>query len=202
MVGEITDHDLKIARQAAMSAFRSGRGIIGSEELIGEANLWLVEHMDKVTRWREEGKHGDNKLRHSIRIFCLGKVAAERKQRAGLQRGDTHWYTPSVLKEIIPDIFNRADWVGGAPAPSNDIRSASAPAEGNNRLAVILDVLSAFMSLPPADQTLLRYLYEGSGVTYDVIAEKLEVSDRTVRRREDRALERMVEILGGEPPWF
>lgn len=202
MVGEITDGDLKVARQGAQSAYRSGRGVIDEEDLVGEAHMWLVEHMEKVTRWRDEGSHGRNKLRYAVRCHCLGLVFRERKQRSGLEKGDTHWYTAAMLKEIIPDIFDRQDWVGGAPAPSNEIRSASAPAEGNNRLAIILDVLTAFQGLPAEDQWLLRSLYEGAGVHYDVLAAQLEVSDRTVRRREDRALERMVERLGGEPPWY
>ena len=39
------------------------------------------------------------------------------------------------------------------------------------------------------------------GVTKDIMAARLEVTERTVTRRDDRIMEKMVERLGGEPPW-
>ena len=44
----ITDGELRIAKQGAMSAARSGRGIVDPGDLVSEAHLWIVEHMDKV----------------------------------------------------------------------------------------------------------------------------------------------------------
>lgn len=197
----ISDKDLKLVKQGAMSAFRSGRGIFSADDLIGEAHLWLVENIERVFAWGDEGKHGENKIRHAAKQHCLQKIAIERKKRSGLQRGDSQYYNAAILKEILPDIFNRLDWAGGSPAPTDQIRAASAPAEGNNRLAMIVDVKAAFVTLPPQDKTLLYEIYfEGMSLT--TLQMQYEVTDRTIRRREARALERLVERLGGEPPWY
>jgi RNA polymerase sigma factor (sigma-70 family) len=67
---------------------------------------------------------------------------------------------------------------------------------------MIVDVRSAFDSLPPKDKTLLIDLYADGGLAVQIVAAQLEVSERTVRRREERALDKMVERLGGEPPWY
>jgi FixJ family two-component response regulator len=87
--------------------------------------------------------------------------------------------------------------MGGA----EEIRSPSRPAEGNNRLAMIADIRSSFYSLSEKDQNFLQDFYRDGGITADVMAARLEVTERTVRRRDDRIMEKMVERLGGEPPW-
>lgn len=197
----ISDKDLKLVRQGAMSAFRSGRGLIDADDLVGAANIWLVENIERVFQWGEEGKHGENKVRHAAKQHCLQILAIERKKKYGLQRGDSHYYTAPVLKEILPDIFNRADWTGGSQASTDQIKSQSAPAEGNNRLAMIVDVKSAFVTLPTQDKTLLYEIYF-MGSSVETLQHLYEVTDRTIRRREARALERLIERLGGEPPWF
>ena len=51
------------------------------------------------------------------------------------------------------------------------------------------------------DQAFLEDFYRDGGVSADVLAASLEVTERTVRRRDDRIMEKLVERLGGEPPW-
>jgi DNA-directed RNA polymerase specialized sigma subunit len=65
-----------------------------------------------------------------------------------------------------------------------------------------VDVKSGFASLSEDDQVLLRDLYEDGGVTQQVLAATLEVSEKTVQRREERAVQRLVDRLGGELPWW
>jgi RNA polymerase sigma factor (sigma-70 family) len=197
----ITESELKLARQGATSAWKSGRGIIDKDDLVGEANLWIVEHLDKVRQWRDEGRHGQNKLRNACRQRCLTVVARERRRQSQLTRGDLAYYTPQVLRELLPAIFHVEDWVSGE-VRTGETRAPSRPSEGNTRLAMIVDVRSAFDSLPPKDKTLLIDLYADGGLAVQIVAAQLEVSERTVRRREERALDKMVERLGGEPPWY
>lgn len=196
----ITPDDLKIARQGAMSAYRSGRGIVTADDMVGEANLWLVKHVDKVILWRGQGRHGQNKLRNACRQRCLTIIAKERKRKSGLQPGDIFYYTPAMIRELLPDIWDEDDWTNSGVS-GEEIRSPSRPAEGNNRLAMIADVRSAYYSLSEKDQRFLEDFYRDGGVTTDVLAASLEVSERTVRRRDDRIMEKLVERLGGEPPW-
>ncbi len=197
----ITPNDLKIAKQGALSAYRSGRGIISAEDLVGEANLWLVKHVDKVRLWRDQGRHGQNKLRNACRQRCLTIIANERKKQSGLQPGDIFYYTAVMIRELLPDIWDEDDWTNSSSGSGEEIRSPSRPAEGNNRLAMVADIRSAFFTLSKKDQAFLEDFYRDGGVSADVLAASLEVTERTVRRRDDRIMEKMVERLGGEPPW-
>lgn len=198
---EVTTQDMKIARQGALSAYRSGRGLVTVDDMVGEANLWMVRHLDKVVHWRTQGRHGQNKLRHAVRQRCLTIIAKERKHRSGLQHGDIFYYTPAIVRELLPDIWDEDDWTNESGSSAEERRAPSRPSEGNNRLAMIADIRSAFYSLSKTDQDFLQDFYRDGGVTVDVMAAHLEVTERTVRRRDDRILEKLVERLGGEPPW-
>jgi FixJ family two-component response regulator len=66
---------------------------------------------------------------------------------------------------------------------------------------MVADIRSAFFTLSKKDQAFLEDFYRDGGVTADVLAVSLEVSERTIRRRDDRIMEKLVERLGGEPPW-
>jgi DNA-directed RNA polymerase specialized sigma24 family protein len=200
---DILDSDLKLAAQGAKSAARSARGLVSYPDLVSEANLWLVQHMDKVVQWRDEGRHGQNKLRNACRQRCLTIVAAERRLKNRLTRGDDqYYYTPGVLREILPDIFDHEDWIMSVRGEQADVKGPSRPAEGNNRLAMICDVRAAFYGLPQKDQLLLEELHRDGGLSYEVLAFSYECHERTVRRREERVLEKLVERLGGEPPYW
>lgn len=197
----ITDDELKIAKQGATSAYRSGRGIVDLGDLIAEANLWMVQHVDKVVLWQTQGRHGKNKLRNACRQRCLTVIARERRKRSGLEGGDIFYYSAVILKDILPDIFDEDDWATGSVVNDSDVKGPSRPSEGNNRIAMIADVRSAFFSLPERDRQILSDLYEDGGLAIEVVAAQWDVTERTIRRREDRILEKMVERLGGDAPW-
>lgn len=201
---EITDHDLRLARQGAMSAHRSSRGLVSLTDLIGEANLWMVENLDKVELWREQGRHGENKLRNACKQRCLTIVARERRKRSMLQSGDLFYYTPASVAEILPDIFDPDDWSTSTSTGDVDagVKGPSRPSEGNNRLAAIVDVRSAYFSLPQSDRILLADAFQGGGLSFEVLAVTHNCHERTIRRRVDRAVEKIVERLGGEPPGY
>jgi len=201
MVDIISDKELRIARQGALSAARSGRGLIDPADLIAEANLWMVEHVDKVALWAEQGRHGQNKLRTACRQRCLTILAKERRLRSGLEQGDSFYYNAQMIRELLPDSFDEDDWASGSSVSSSEVRAPSRPAEGNNRLAMVADVRQSFFSLPQEQRDLLEALYKDGGMPIDAVAAQWDVSDRTIRRREERYLEKMVERLGGEAPW-
>lgn len=197
----ITEQEYKLATQGAMSAWRSGRNLVERDDLIQEARLWMLEHADKLDTWKEQGRHGANKLRHACRQACLTVIAKERRRRSGLQAGDTFYYTPIMVKEIMANIFEIDDWSNSSAIGEQEVKGASRPSEGNNRVAMIVDVRSAYFSLPQNDRNLLSDLYENGGMAHDIAAATWGVTERTIRRREERIIDKMVERLGGEPPW-
>lgn len=199
---ELTDRELQVITQGATNAHTAQRGFIQLSDLINEGVLWALEHPQKIEMWREKGKYGENLLRHSVKQKCLTLIAKERHRIYKLERGDLGYYTTALIREILPDIFDPDDWHSTSQSSDTKVSGVSRPSEGNTRLAVLMDVSSAFYSLSDDDQTLLQNLHADGGMAASVLAATLEVNEKTVRRREERALQRMVDKLGGEPPWW
>jgi len=199
---ELTDRELQIITQGATNAHKAQREFLPLPDLINEGVLWALEHERKTLMWREKGKYGENLLRHSVKQACLSKIAAERRRIYKLERDDIAYYTPAVVREILPDIFDPDDWLSSSVNDQERVKGASRPSEGNTRLAAIVDVRSAFYSLSEDDQAFIRDLYEAGGLTHQVMAATLDVAEKTVQRKEQRIIQRMVDRLGGELPWF
>lgn len=201
---KITEKEYKLAKQGAMSAWKSGRGLIPLEDLHQEACVWIITHPRKIDEWREEGQHGENRVRRACKMHALTLISKERVRVSGAHASDLTFYSTQMVREILPDIFDEENWIltSQRPETSDYVKSTVKPSEGNNRLAMLVDVKSAFLSLRENDQLLLRDLYADGGVSLGVLAATMEVNERTVRRRERRALDKMVEYLGGEVPFW
>ena len=200
---ELTDREIQVITQGATNAHKAQREFMPLPDLINEGVLWALEHERKVLMWREKGKYGENLLRHSVKQKCLSIIAKERKRIYRLERDDIAYYNPAVVREVLPDIFDTDDWTTSSQSQMTDkVSGVSRPSEGNTRLATVIDVLSAFQSLSEDDQALLTDLYSDGGVTQQVLAATLDVTEKTIARREQRAVQRMVDRLGGELPWW
>ena len=198
----LTDHHFRLAKQAAASAAKSGRGVCGYDELEGEAFLWLARNAKRVVQWDDEGRHGQNKVKHAARMHCLKVVDTERRKRSGLMRGDLHYYTPGLVEELLPSIFQYVDFNSSGDVQQERVRGSSSPSEGGNRQVMIIDVKQAFFSLNRKDQALLHELFADGGVSAEILAATFLVTERTIRRWRTRAVGKMLEWLGGEPPWW
>ena len=199
---ELTDRELQVITQGATNAYNAQRKFMELGDLINEAVLWALEHEKKLLMWREKGKHGENLLRFSAKQHCLSLIGRERRRIYKLEKDDIAYYTPAIVREVLPDIFDIDDWLSGSTSDQERVSGTSRPSEGNTRLATVVDVKSGFDSLSEDDQALLTDLYADGGVTHQVLAATLEVSEKTIQRREQRAITRLVDKLGGELPWW
>ena len=204
MVVEFTDKEYRLARTGAKDASTSSQVsyLVEQEDLVSEAYMWLVRHPKKVVEWRELGRKGDNMLRLYCKRAALKAVAKERKRRTGAEYSDMCFYSTQMIRELMPVIFNAADWATGAGAMSNEPKSQAAPAEGNNRLAMIVDVRGAYHAQAKHVQEFLQRMYDNPVPNVaDLIAVEEGVSTKTIQRRDERYLGFIVAYLGGDNPW-
>jgi DNA-directed RNA polymerase specialized sigma24 family protein len=199
---ELTDRELQVITQGATNAYNAQRKFMDVGDLINEAVLWALTHEKKLLMWLEKGKHGENLLRFSAKQHCLSLIGKERRRIYVLEKDDIAYYTPAIVREVLPDIFDIDDWLSGSTNDQERVSGTSRPSEGNTRLATVVDVKSGFDSLSVDDKALLTDLYADGGVTHQVLAATLEVAEKTIQRREQRAVQRLVDKLGGELPWW
>jgi DNA-directed RNA polymerase specialized sigma24 family protein len=168
------------------------------EDLRQELWLWLVEHQEKVQVWGQEAT-GDRRtaksLRRAARAVCLDLKA----QRGGYDLGDLWFYSVGQLRQLLPDVLDTEGWTASSPALSPDrVQSQSLVNEGNNRLAMLVDVKDAFLRLADEDQQLLYVHYRVH--EEEQHATELEISVEALRSRVTRALTRLQRELGGPQP--
>jgi len=194
-----SDKVMRACRRNANRVSRVNRNYVTSDDVMGEMFLWVASHDKKVTHWMGEGRKGMGKL--NTALFRAGHryVNKQRAEANGGQLSDMQWYTIPVVEELLEDVWYYTDWLPTTSLENN--RGSSAPSEGNNRIAMLTDIAFAVSSLPADDQRLLRDRYCDGGAYIDAIASKLEESPDAVRKRIDRVLRKLIDKLGGEPPW-
>jgi len=99
---------------------------------------------------------------------------------------------PSVLRGEI-NVGHKLD-LGG-------VRGTSAPAEGGNLMAMMIEIDYAYWKLSKDDRKIL-FLRHAESLEYKLIADTLELgSEDTARMRQRRALSRLIRKLGGFKPY-
>lgn len=205
MVEAVTDDELfneRVMRAVSRSAHKVvvvNRRYVEQADVMSELYVWLLRNRPKVMHWLEQGQHGLNKL--NVALYRAGHKWAcnERAKRTGCQLSDFYWYTPAVVTELLPDVWDYQDW-GKGPVLEHT-RGRTAPSEGGNRRAMMIDVAWAVSTLGEDEQALLRDCYAHGGSPRDIVAAKLEITNDALRKRLDRLVMKMIERLGGEPPW-
>lgn len=194
---------LRIASNSANKVVKQARYAIDYDDVVSECWQWIAENKKIVSDWvNEGGRHGQNKL--ALSLYRVGRKYAikERAERTGLQVSDYYWYTTAVVEEILPDIFDYEDWFTSGNDQTEKVKGKSQPSEGGNRTAMLIDVATAYRSLSEDDQAFLRDRYGEGGVDVSVLASRYEVTQDAIRKKINRILEKMVDRLGGEPPFW
>lgn len=196
---EVTAEELRAARAGARKAHASNRGIFDFEDLVGDAYIWVTTHPDEVIAWREfTGMKGLNKITRSCHNYCIDVIRKERARVIGDAEKDQYYYTPALVRLILPSIWNADDWTTYS-ASTDEIRSKGLANEGGDRLALIVDVRSTFYSSSVIDQSVLSALYKDQRTVTEA-GVMLNLSDEAVSRAEARAVNRMIQRMGDVHP--
>jgi len=194
---DLTATEYRSVTAGAKRAFKAGRELLPLEDLKQEALVWLMERPALVERWREENT-SSRKIRTVA--YRVGVEAVRREQR---QTGQTHrrdqWQADvGLLEELLPEaVAGPEAWTGANQVPPDEVkRGRTSPAEGNNFLALMCDVSGAFDSLNDEQKFVLQALVVGD-YTQQNLADDLELDRNAVRRIKKRALNDMLDFLGG-----
>lgn len=193
---------LKQARRAARRAHQQSRGLLDYDELVSLGYMWIAAHKDKVLEWSDKEQHpsGWRALSKSMLRYMNREVARERTRRNG-GVDDSFYYTPSLVEEVLPDVWDVEDRVMSShPGEQDTPRGKMLPGEGGNREAVIADVAKAVSRLHEQEKSILQARYF-TNLTILEIAKMHGVSEDTVERRIRNTLQSVIDTLGGESPW-
>ena len=179
-------------------------------DLLQEAWAFVLsraEHFNEILSDENEvqRKWNEKKVAWQIRRNLERYARKEKATKSGYQINDEAYYDtvtiaqllPFVIKSVISDTALEQSQVlinDGTP------RKPSAPAEGGNLLAMLVDIKKAYEKLEKHDQEILRLRYHDN-LTLQLISEYLECAISTVDRKCTQALRKLQNNIGGDSPW-
>jgi RNA polymerase sigma factor (sigma-70 family) len=179
-------------------------------DLLQEAWAFVLsraEHFNEVLSEENEvqRKWNEKKIAWQIRRALERYARKEKASKSGYQLNDEAYYDTVTIAQLLPFVIK--SFISETALEQSQIlindgtpRKPSAPAEGGNLLAMLVDIKKAYEKLDKYDQDILRLRYHDN-LTLQIISEYLECAISTVDRRCTQALRKLQNNIGGDSPW-
>ncbi len=191
-----SDAEHKAIANGAYRAYQVGRGYLELSDCQQEAWLWVVENEDKVEELRDRGKSGLSSLEQHSYKAALAHVRYVQQANNKTRPQDYATYDISRIQDMLPAVF-LGESVNTGQMVNEEIKSTIAPNEGGNWLIGLVDVERAFKALTQEQKQLLFSIHSDPEATYKTVGSEFELTEAQVRRREVKAIEAMIDYLGG-----
>ena len=162
---------------------------------------WFVEHPNKLDTWEAIGeKDAKNLIYRSLRNQALDYCNHWKAKSGGYETSDLFYYEADMVEALLPPVL-RGEW--GVTHKLNLGRPGrpSAPNEGGNLMAMMIEIDYAFWKLPKDDRKILFLRYAES-MEFGDIGKELEIgTEDAVRMRHKRAIRKLINKIGGFKPF-
>jgi RNA polymerase sigma factor (sigma-70 family) len=177
--------------------------MIDRQDISQELWLWFATRPNKLRDWYDnfESKDRDKLVAKSLRNAALKFCTKEKAKSAGYEVTDNFYYQPQIIEEFLPYILNDSYML---PVGVNDVNykpDRNSVAESNTWLAVRADISEAFETVEERHQNVLRLRYNSINTTLEQVGSELNISPDAARKRVDRAIQAMIDELGGKRPY-
>lgn len=196
----------KTITRAARKTYKVQRGYAEYDDLMQEGWLWVAENTERVEQWLADDDTPNQRLAGSL-LYGAVRPRMHRyamKQRYlndGTRPRDYHFYNKATVEEMLPDVLDGAI---GARSSSDlqetFITSTRAANEGWEREATVADIQSGIAALELEDRKLLFSRFADGGMSTEVLATQLGITRRSVQRKIDGIIGKLINHLGGTDP--
>lgn len=162
---------------------------------------WFVEHPNKLDTWEAIGeKDAKNLIYRSLRNQALDYCQAWKAKSGGYETSDLFYYEGDMVEALLPSVIRGEMSItqklnlagGGRP---------SAPSEGGNLMAMMIEIDAGYWKLPKDDRKLL-FLRYAETMDFGEIATEMDLgSEDTARMRNKRAIRKLINKIGGFKPY-
>lgn len=173
--------------------------MIESADIRQELWLWFLTHPNKVKMWEEmDEKQSIKLIGRSLRNAAKDYCQKEKARIVGYRVEDNYYYDKQVLEILIPAVM-RGDSTAPSMVDLGFTSTRKVASEGGNWFAMMSDIDKALKKLPD-EQFNILYLRFGDGMDTGTLASELQVSDDAARMRVNRAVNSLLNLLGGSRP--
>lgn len=162
---------------------------------------WFVEHPNKLDTWEAIGeKDAKNLIYRSLRNQALDYCQHWKAKSGGYEASDLFYYEADMVEAILPSVL-RGEFGLGAKVDLGRPGRPSAPNEGGNMMAMMIEVDYGFWKLPKDDRKVL-FLRHAESMDFGAIAGELKLgSEDAARMRHKRAIRKLINKIGGFRPF-
>ena len=199
-----------IVTSVSNSIFRRFRAYVERDDVKQECYAWYysrAEHFNELLSEENTVQRVINEKRIAWQMKRHAERYARREKatRSGYKLTDEAFYDTVVIAQLLPHVIASVVDNTVLEQAQNLIndgqpKKQSAPAEGGNLLATLIDIKKAYLKLDVVDKDILIKRYH-ENLTLQELATYLECATSTADRRCQNSLRRLQNNLGGESPY-
>ena len=162
--------------------------------------LWFSEHPNKLKEWEAKGeKDAKNLIYRSLRNQALDYCQKWKAKSVGYEVDDLYYYAPEIVEALLPSVL-RNEYNSAHKLNLGRVGRPSAPAEGGNLVAMMIEIDYAYWKMGKEDRKIL-FMRHAEGMDFKEMANFLSLgSEDAARMRHKRSINRLIRKLGGFKP--
>lgn len=170
-----------------------------ADDIRQELWIWFLEHPNKVKTWEElEGKQAVKLIARSLRNSAKDYCQKEKARAVGYKVEDNYYYDREVVELLLPAVL-RKDLNAPAMTELGFTKAKKVASEGGNWFAMMADIERSLARLTQ-EQLSIIYLRFGDGCDNVTLAKELSITEDASRMRVNRAVNNLLNFLGGSRP--
>ena len=170
-----------------------------ADDIRQELWVWFLEHPNKVNTWEEiDLKQSTKLIARSLRNAAKDYCQREKARAVGYKVEDNYYYDREVVELLLPAVLRR-DLNAPAMTELGFTKAKKVASEGGNWFAMMADIDKALNRLT-REQLTIVYLRFGDGCDNASLATELGISEDASRMRVNRAINNLLNFLGGSRP--
>lgn len=170
-----------------------------ADDIRQELWVWFLEHPNKIKTWEElEGKQSVKLIARSLRNTAKDYCQREKARAVGYKVEDNYYYDREVVELLLPAVL-RKDLNAPAMTELGFTKAKKVASEGGNWFAMMADIERSLARLTQ-EQLSIIYLRFGDGCDNASLATELGISEDASRMRVNRAVNNLLNFLGGSRP--
>lgn len=195
------DPALEVLEKASLAVAYSYKDWISEADLYQEAWEWRLRHPVLVSSFMDKEEGADLKgLERVVRSYLESVARKEKALSCGYHQDDECFYTPKVLAELLPMVFDiEASLLPAAPTDDAPGRGSNPHGQGDF-VASLLDVRGAWLSTAfRGDEARMIEARFVDDMDWNHLAASFGVEEEDAKKTVAIGLRRMSNALGGLP---
>lgn len=186
---------------AVASEYHRKYNMVELEDIKQSLYEWFIEHPNKLDDWEAIGKRdAKNLIYRSLRNQALDYCQKWKAKSVGYEVSDLFYYAPEVVEAMLPAVL-RQDLTLTPQLNLSGGGTPTAPSEGGNLMAMMIEIDGGYWKLSKDDRRVIFLRYAES-MDYKEISNLLSLgSEDAARMRTKRALNRLINKIGGHKPY-